>query len=361
MIDVQEQLSLDERSQADFIVTLRKRWADVLYPSLKNEYTLAGFSSVNVEQVERDIETLPLYPWFSHVERIQQKMMWRLASSAVSQRATMLKEELAETPVGSIGSLTLNPDLVLPDWYVDTDIHMQPGSFFGHELSGYVYQFGARIVMLRDNDGFKFHKLFARTALTDIPTTSKSPRVLDMGCGFGKSTRPLVDRFPGAEIVGVDLAAPGLKLAHAQAIADGVGIRFLEEDCRFTSLESGSCDIVTGTMLLHEMPAEAIVGAIREGARVLKPGGSMAFLEFNVTGNVFRDATVYQHAERNNEPYFRDLFASDMVKICEEAGLINAKWTPFDERSEGLRRQGGWGDRNEWHFPWCVLSAERAN
>jgi hypothetical protein len=71
-----------------------------------------------------------------------------------------------------------------------------------------------------------------------------------------------------------------------------------------------------------------------------------------------RDATVYEHAERNNEPYFRALFATDVLGACERAGLVDASWTPFDERANGLSPDG-WGEREGWHFPWAVLSATK--
>jgi ubiquinone/menaquinone biosynthesis C-methylase UbiE len=233
---------------------------------------------------------------------------------------------------------------------------MQPGSFYFNDLSGYIYQFGARIVMLRDNDGYKFHKLFASTALPDLPNDA---RVVDVACGFGKSTRPLVSRYPGAEIIGVDLAAPGLKLAHAEAEAEGLPIHFRQEDGRKVGLPNGSVDLVTGTMILHEMPQAAIVEVIEEAVRLLKPGGEIRFLEFQPTGDPVRDATVYEHAERNNEPYFRALFATNLIEVCQNLGLKNVKWVPFDERSEGLR-PAGWPERSDWHFPWSVLQATKA-
>ncbi len=209
--------------------------------------------------------------------------------------------------------------------------------------------------MLRDNDGYKFHKLFANTALPDLPPNA---RVVDIACGFGKSTRPLVSRYPGAEIIGVDLAAPGLKLAHAEAEAEGLPIHFRQEDGRHVGLPDAYVDLVTGTMILHEMPQSAIVEAIEEAARLLKPGGVIRFLEFQPTGDPARDATVYEHAERNNEPYFRALFATDLIKECERLGLKDAKWVAFDERSDGLSPQG-WPERADWHFPWCVLHATK--
>jgi ubiquinone/menaquinone biosynthesis C-methylase UbiE len=355
MIDVEERLTLDERSAVDFILGLRKRWADTVYPALVGEFESAGQPVETVVDAERQLHQLSLYPWFSHLERVQQKMLWKLAGDAVLRRRKELLDQLADLPAERRGSLELDANLRLPDWYTEYDIHIQPGGFFSNDLSAYVYEFGARIVMLRDNDGYKFHRLFAETALPDVPAAS---RVVDIGCGFGKSTRPLVAKYPAAQIIGLDLAPPGLRLAHAEAEASGLAIHYRQADGRATGLEAASCDVVTGTMVLHEMPSEAIREVIEEAARLLKPGSALRFLEFQLTGDPLRDATVYEHAERNNEPFFRHLFASDVLQMCAQAGLTAASWTPFDERSHGVRPEG-WGDRDEWHFPWAVLAATK--
>ncbi|MEU4791196.1 methyltransferase domain-containing protein [Micromonospora tulbaghiae] len=355
MLDIEERLTLDERSAVDFVLGLRKRWADTVYPALREEYGATGASATTIADAGQVLRGLPLYPWFSHLERVQQKMLWKVAGDAVLSRREELTDQLTSLPEQPKGSLELNPDLELPDWYTDYDIHIQPGSFFSDDMSAYVYEFGARIVMLRDNDGYKFHTLFARTALPELPAAT---RIVDIGCGFGKSTRPLPAKYPTAQVIGVDLAAPGLRLAHAEAEATGLTIDYRQADGRATGIESDSCDVVTGTMVLHEMRAAAIRETIVEAARLLKPGGSLRFLEFMLTGDPLRDATVYEHAERNNEPFFHDLFGSDLIEVCTEAGLTDVSWTPFDERRNGVQPQG-WGDRPEWHFPWAVLAATK--
>ncbi|MBQ0826487.1 class I SAM-dependent methyltransferase [Streptomyces tagetis] len=355
MIDIENQLTLDERSRVDFVLALRKRWADTVYPALAEEYRSTGPAADDIDGAVERLHRLSLYPWYSHLERVQQKMLWKTVGEAVLGRAETLRRQLHDLPDHPKGDLRLAPETELPAWYTDYDIHIQPGSFHSDDLSAYVYELGARIVMLRDNDGYKFHRLFTETALPELPAAS---RVVDIGCGFGKSTRPLADRYPAAEVIGIDFAAPGLRLAHAEAEADGAAIHYVQGDGRATGLEAGSCDVVTGTMVLHEMPAEAVRETVAEAARLLKPGGTMSFLEFHPTGDAFRDATIHEHAERNNEPFFRDLFAADLPAVCAEAGLTGAGWTPFDERRDGVRPEG-WGERREWHFPWAVLTATK--
>lgn len=354
MQDIEQELDLEERAAVDFVTGLRQAWSGTVYPAMIAEANRIGVQPADLDSATKLLQGLPVYPWFSHLERQQQKMMWRVMGDAVLRRRDTLADRLAvDSPVHS--TLELDENLKLPDWYVDTDIHIQPGSFFADDASAFIYELGARVVMLRDNDGYKFHRLFAGTALPDLP---QATRVVDVGCGFGKSTQVLPDRYPGAEVVGVDLSAPNLRLAHAQAEARGQKIRWRQAPSYDTGLESGSADLVTGTMVLHEMPQEAIEATLREAARLLKPGGAIRFLEFWPTGDLFRDATVYEHAERNNEPYFRDLFATDAPATLAEAGVPGARWIPFDEREQGLTPQGR-QERREWHFPWTVLAAEK--
>jgi hypothetical protein len=193
VIDIENRLTLDERSGIDFALALRKRWADTLYPALVTEFAATGATGSTVTDVEPTLHSLPIYPWFSHVERSQQKLMWRLAGDAVISRREELVADLEAVPMRGYGSLELDGDVQLPRWYTDYDIHLQPGGFFSDDMSAYVYELGARVVMLRDNDGYKFHRLFTQTALPSIPGAT---RIVDVGCGFGKSTRPLVTRYP---------------------------------------------------------------------------------------------------------------------------------------------------------------------
>jgi ubiquinone/menaquinone biosynthesis C-methylase UbiE len=350
--------ALDERSTMDFVLTLRRRWADTLYPALRDEYdakvaTLPAEPSDGHEAAEV-MHDLTLYPWFSWMERGQQKMLWRSVQDAVLNRWDSLAPMLLPPDGVPIGSLELKPDFVLPKYYTAIDIHIQPGGVWSDDTSALVYEEGAQIVMLRQNDEYLFHQLFAQTVLPDGP----HQRIVDLGCGFGKSTRPLVDRFPGTEVIGIDLSAPNLRLAHATAERMGKPIRFIQADGAATGLESASADVVTGTMFLHEMPMKHVEEVLHEAARLLRPGGSIHFLEFSCTGDPFRDATNYEHGERNNEPWIPVLMDADVIGMCERAGLTGARWTPFDEREHGLSPQG-WGHRNEWHFPWAVLSAEK--
>lgn len=341
-------LGLDERGRIDFVLTLRRRWADTVYPALRQQY--AANAAAN-EPVPDAVHRQPAWPWFGFLERNAQKMLWRDVSDVVAAHPPRRHGD-SNGPA----TLELNPDLALPGWYTDWDIHIQPGGVWRNDASADVYERGAQLVMLGVNDDYTFHRAFTATAIPPRPYR----RIVDLGCGFGKSTWPLKRAFPDAEVIGLDLAAPCLRMAHDRANAAGLAIRFTQADCQATGLPDASADLVTSTMLIHELPLPALEATLRDSARILAPGGLLRFLDFTRTGDDFRDLAMIEHGERNNEPFMPALLAADVPALCAAAGLVNARWAAFDERGAGRLPAQTWPQRPEWHFPWAVLEAERA-
>lgn len=276
-------------------------------------------------------------------------MLWRATSDAVAQMEP--PRPSAEGPA----RLVLDPDLQLPDWYTDWDIHVQPGGVWSSDRAALVYELGARLVMMGRNDDYAFHRLFVETALSHRAYR----RIVDLGCGFGKSTWPLKQAYPGADVVGVDLSAPCLRLAAHRANERDLAIMFRQADAAATGLEAASFDLVTSTMLVHEIPVEHLSAVFREAARLLAAGGVLRFLDFQPTGDAFRDLAMIEHGARNNEPFMPTMMAADLTEMARDAGLVNARWRAFDERSRGLLEGAVWPERQEWHFPWAVLEAEK--
>lgn len=339
-------LTLDERSRLDFVLTLRRRWADTLYPALHAQVAADG----DTADIRAVTHRQPAYPWFAFLERASQKMLWRAVIEAVEAHPPSRHGE-SNGPA----RLVLDPMLQLPDWYTDWDIHLQPGGVWRDDRSADVYELGAKLVMLGENDDYRFHRSFTDTAIPDAPYR----RIVDLGCGFGKSTLPFKRRFADAHVIGIDLAAPCLRRAHDRANAADLAIEFRQADCQATGLADGSADLVTSTMLVHELPRTAIVQTLAECARILAPGGRLRFLDFTRTGDAFRDLAMAEHGERNNEPYLPGSIAADFTALCAAAGLENARWVAFDERGDGRLADRAWPERPDWHFPWAVLEAEK--
>lgn len=341
--------NLEKHAALDFVLTLRRRWADTLYPRLHEEYQAARADGP-ADAVER-IHHLPTYGGFAWLERGSQKMLWRAAADALQASAEAPKS----APHGP-ATLELDPSLKLPEWYTSWDIHLQPGGIWSSRSASKVYELGAKLVMLGDNDDYKFHRLFVETA---IPRRDYR-RIVDLGCGFGKSTWPFKRTFPDAEVIGVDLAAPCLELAAERSDAQKLAIRYRHADCARTGLESGKADLVTATMLVHELPLDALQATLEEAARLLAPAGLLRILDFQFTGDELRDLAMKEHGARNNEPFMPPMMAADTTAMAERAGFKNVRWTAFDEREAGRLPSLAWPRRAEWHFPWAVLEAEKA-
>lgn len=339
--------STADGARLDFALALRRQWAARMYPQLRAEFDAAPAAGAG--SAARNVHALPSYGSFAWLERGSQRLLWRAVCEAI---------EHEPPPPGAPGgpaTLELDPDLELPRWYTEWDIHLQPGGVWSSDEAARAYELGARLVMLGENDDYEFHRLFAASGVPE----REYRRIVDLGCGFGKSAFPLKQRFPHAEVVGVDLSAPCLRLAVRRANERGLAIRFRQADGTATGLPAGSADLVTSTMLLHELPLGILPKLFAEAARLLAPGGLLRFLDFQRTGDAFRDLAMAEHSERNNEPFLAPMLAADVGAMARDAGLGEVAWRAFDERGAGLLGGLAWPARSEWHFPWAVLGAEK--
>lgn len=116
--------------------------------------------------------------------------------------------------------------------------------------------------------------------------------VLDAGCGRGLGLTVLRQRFPQAQLTGVDVAEPMVRAARAalapkrgifarlrgEAVATTVDLAVA--DMEHLPLATSSCDLVWSNLALHwcAQPQEAI----GQWHRVLRPGGLAMFSAFGV-------------------------------------------------------------------------------
>ncbi|MCW6512076.1 class I SAM-dependent methyltransferase [Lichenifustis flavocetrariae] len=98
---------------------------------------------------------------------------------------------------------------------------------------------------------------------------------LDIGCGEGSNTRQLARR--GACMRAVDIAPTFIRHAQETEAADPLGITFTLGDGLSLPFKDGGFDFATAFMSLMDMPDPG--QALREAARVLRPGG---FLQFSI-------------------------------------------------------------------------------
>ena len=114
-------------------------------------------------------------------------------------------------------------------------------------------------------------------------------RVADLGCGAGWSSIGIARCYPAVHVDGIDVDAPSVELAHANAVAYGVAdrVRFLSADAREARLP-GRYDLVIALEAVHDMTDP--VGALRAMHRLARADGAVIVVDERVD-EAFGDGT----------------------------------------------------------------------
>lgn len=105
-------------------------------------------------------------------------------------------------------------------------------------------------------------------------------RVLDLACGTGDLAFAAAARALHGTVVGIDASSRMIDLANTRALSEAPtnNVFFEVGDMSSLDIESASIDAVTSGYGLRNVPDPE--QAVREIARVLKPGGVLATLDF---------------------------------------------------------------------------------
>jgi len=102
--------------------------------------------------------------------------------------------------------------------------------------------------------------------------------VLDLGCGYGRTTRPLIQK--ARFVVGVDISSSSLRLAQSRHNLSRSCL-FLEMDAANLAFFEGTFDAVVciqnGISAFHRDPPRLF----QESIRVVKPGGIVLFSTYS--------------------------------------------------------------------------------
>ena len=275
----------------------------------------------------------PWHRYWSALKRNSMEMRQHNGRQMVLRQLDELDGRAAQYNAGR-DTLVLDDTVEVPRYQRAVDIHCMPGSYHGEERPGDVSAganydcgifatTGGGLGALSDGGG----QALVEWARRERPGWQPR-RILDLGCTVGHNIVPLALAFPDAEVVAIDTAAPALRYGHARAQALGArNLRFVQMNAEdMSAFPDGHFDWVQTTMFLHELSGSALPRIIREGARVLAPGGLMLHLEqpqYTPEMPLYEQFIRDWDAFNNNEPFWSSMHDLDLKQLMRDAGLPN--------------------------------------
>lgn len=156
---------------------------------------------------------------------------------------------------------------------------------------------------------------------SSFPHIPAGSRVLEMGCGSGKTVNSLVKR--SCDITAIDFSKKAVEMTHRILIRHRTGDA-LVADARCLPFNNDAFKIVIASHIIGHMPREDRQTIAGETVRVMSPGGYLFFLEFSVDdlrrgcGEEVEDETYFRGAgiisHYFTEPEIAALFSPLSVK-----------------------------------------------
>jgi len=153
--------------------------------------------------------------------------------------------------------------------------------------------------LLSGNVDRRWRTLVAKALSTTL--VKSDARVLDVACGTGDLSLTLFENGK-AKIIGLDFCRPMLDIAASKSGKTGSALSLIEGDALNLPFTSGSFDAATIAFGLRNLTSTE--AGFKELLRVLKPGGSVAVLEFS----------------RPNTPLLRTFFKFYFTKLLPVIG-----------------------------------------
>jgi SAM-dependent methyltransferase len=189
--------------------------------------------------------------------------------------------------------------------------------------------------MNRDRDADCWENEYSRKgrvwggAVHHLPPLECGMRVLELGCGNGKTSLSLLER--GCDLVGIDLSASAVSLCRSPA-SRCPGGQFALADARSLPFTDASFDAVAAFHVIGHLTAEGRARCAQEAARVIGAGGILYFSGFS--GEDFRAGTGRETEpgsfERKNgiaTHYFSEDEVLALFPGLKASGCTTRRWT----------------------------------
>ncbi|MFN8535482.1 MAG: class I SAM-dependent methyltransferase [Dehalococcoidia bacterium] len=335
----------DDESYLDFVQSLRgytigslNKAADGRATEVMAHYEAGiGRPATSMDEIRTVIDDVPIVASLNRFMRSSQEMMWKGVVDTYRKREASLVAELDAADRQGPGTVQWDPNFQYPNYFASVSFHIQPGSYHDDPLAGHIYHYGTKVFFTGRNDLDEMHQ--AMIDSIPLPSDGVVRRVLDIACSVGQASTSLKNRFPGAEVWGIDAGTPMVRYAHKRAVDLGLDVHFRQALAERTGFPDGAFDLAHSFLLFHEVPLPIGDEIAREICRVLRPGGVFAIHDLPTrTPNSqapLRDYMTYFNRDDNGEPYIVEFTFSDFVGTLRRAGFSDVR---LDQRPGGIPR-----------------------
>ncbi|MBN1649876.1 MAG: methyltransferase domain-containing protein [Bacteroidales bacterium] len=112
--------------------------------------------------------------------------------------------------------------------------------------------------------------------LTYIPKDLHPNRIVDLGCGTGNLSKGILNQYPQAEVLAVDLSASILDEA-SKRLSNYTTISYINQDFNHLDFEENSIDLVVSSIALHHLTDLQKEKLLKKIYRWLSPKGVLIF------------------------------------------------------------------------------------
>jgi SAM-dependent methyltransferase len=155
----------------------------------------------------------------------------------------------------------------------------------------------------------------------DLPDLSLRSRVLELGCGNGKTLIAMIQR--GWDVTAIDFASPAIILSR-KVVGCVTHGHVMVADARYLPFKNNSFDAVFAMHVIGHMHKEDRERTISTLPHVLKPGGSLFFSDFSVNDFRFGKGNEIEPATFRRSPGIITHYFTH-----EEVIALFSKFTPL--------------------------------
>ncbi|MBS0419634.1 MAG: class I SAM-dependent methyltransferase [Proteobacteria bacterium] len=341
--DLAAEADRDTSARQDFVSQLRGYILNDMAAAMRDSYesrVLPAFQRAHgrapqtQDEVHAAMRSNTSFKFYSSVRYNAQEMVWRSVMPAATQSLPKLEAKIRLLSGKSGGSLTLDPQLTVPENVADLPVHLMPGGYAPSDspLAGAIYDHGLAVFsagfMGRDLDDIGLSMSnYVKHRYPDFKPT----RILDCGSTVGHNAAPWARTFPNAEVHAIDVSAATVTYGHGRAESLGLPVHFRQMDATNLKYADDWFDVVFTSMFLHELSVRDIQKFFQEAHRVLRPGGMLINMELPPNRELAPYDQFYLDWDSyyNMEPYYRTFRDQNPEDLVQAGGFAGSDYFQF--------------------------------